>query len=139
MLFVLTALYGIALSLLQPTTMALVPDAIDYMEDKTGVRADGTSGTTISLGTKIAAAIGVSIGLAIMGVFGYVANADQNVKSIQGIDIAVNIFPAVCFLLTLIPLGFYKLTPEKNAEIRERLQKKAAAKIDRSLGAEGTI
>jgi GPH family glycoside/pentoside/hexuronide:cation symporter/probable glucitol transport protein GutA len=125
-LFILTALYGIALGLLQPTITALVPDAIDYMEDKTGVRADGTSYTAVSLSTKIAAAIGVSIGLAIMGAFGYAANADQSAKSIQGIDIAVNLFPAVCFLLTLIPLALYKLTPEKNAEIRERLQKRVA-------------
>jgi GPH family glycoside/pentoside/hexuronide:cation symporter/probable glucitol transport protein GutA len=108
--------------------MALVPDAIDYMEDKTDVRADGTSYTAISLSTKIAAAIGVSIGLAIMGIFGYIANAEQSAKSVQGIDIAVNLFPAVCFLLTLIPMVLYKLTPEKNAEIRERLQIKAAAK-----------
>lgn len=138
MLFILTALYGIALSLVQPTTIALVPDAIDYMEDKTGIRADGTSNTAISLSTKIAAAIGVSIGLAIMGVFGYVANVDQSAKSIQGINIAVNLFPAVCFLLTLIPLALYKLTPEKNAEIRERLQKKATGKIDGSLEIKGT-
>jgi GPH family glycoside/pentoside/hexuronide:cation symporter/probable glucitol transport protein GutA len=139
MLFILTALYGIALGLLQPTIMALVPDAIDYMEDKTGVRADGTSYTAISLSTKIAAAIGVSIGLAIMGVFGYAANAEQSAKSIHGIDIAVNIFPAVCFLLTLIPLALYKLTPEKNADIRERLQKKVVVKIGESLEAGGKI
>ncbi|MDR0584040.1 MAG: MFS transporter [Treponema sp.] len=133
LLFIFTALYGIALGLLQPTVMARVPDAIDYMEDKTGVRADGTSYTAISLSTKIAAAIGVSIGLAIMGAFGYAANMDQSAKSIQGINIAANLFPAACFLLTLIPLVLYKLTPERNAEIRERLQKKVAAKIDGSL------
>jgi GPH family glycoside/pentoside/hexuronide:cation symporter/probable glucitol transport protein GutA len=68
-----------------------------------------------------------------MGAFGYVANTDQSVKSIQGIDIAVNLFPAVCFLLTLIPLVLYSLTPEKNVEIRKRLQKKAAAKSAEAL------
>jgi GPH family glycoside/pentoside/hexuronide:cation symporter/probable glucitol transport protein GutA len=133
MLFVFTALYGIALGILQPAVMALVPDAIDYMEDKTSVRADGTSYTAISLGTKIAAAIGVAICLAIMGAFGYVANTEQSTRSIMGIDIAVNLFPAICFVLTLIPLALYPLTSEKNAEIRERLQKRAAEKSTESL------
>jgi GPH family glycoside/pentoside/hexuronide:cation symporter/probable glucitol transport protein GutA len=125
LLFVFTALYGIALGFLTPAIISMTPEAIDYMEDKTGIRADGTSYTAISLSTKIAAAIGVAICLAIMAAFGYAANADQSDRSMLGIDLTTNLFPAICFLLTLIPLAFYNLTPVKSAEIRERLQKKA--------------
>jgi GPH family glycoside/pentoside/hexuronide:cation symporter/probable glucitol transport protein GutA len=135
LLFVFTIIYGIMLGIIQPAIIAIIPDAIDYMEDKNGVRADGTSYTAISLSTKVAAAVGVAAGLAIMGTFGYMANTDQSNRGILGIDVATNLFPAICFLLTLVPLVFYNLTPVKNAEIRERLQKKLAIKNDKLLEA----
>jgi GPH family glycoside/pentoside/hexuronide:cation symporter/probable glucitol transport protein GutA len=125
LLFVLTALFGIVLALPMPVLLALVPEAIDYMEDKTGVRADGTSYTAVTLSGKVASAIGIAICLTIMGVFGYEPNVDQAERSLMGINIAVNLFPSICFLLAVIPCALYGLTPEKNAEIRERLQKKA--------------
>jgi GPH family glycoside/pentoside/hexuronide:cation symporter/probable glucitol transport protein GutA len=127
LLFVLTAIYGGFIGLATPLYLALVPDAIDYMEDKTGVRADGTSYTAVSLGTKIASAAGASIGLLIMAAFGYVARAEQTPQSITGINIAVNLFPAICLALTIIPTLLYPLTPEKNREIRERLIQKSFA------------
>jgi GPH family glycoside/pentoside/hexuronide:cation symporter/probable glucitol transport protein GutA len=102
--------------------------AVGVMEDKTGIRADGTSYTAVSLGMKIGAAVGVSVGLVIMAAFGYVANTDQTSSGIIGINIAVNLFPAICLALVIIPTLLYPLTPEKNREIRERLiQKNLAA------------
>jgi GPH family glycoside/pentoside/hexuronide:cation symporter/probable glucitol transport protein GutA len=127
MLFVLTGIYGAFTGLWMPIGLALVPDAIDYMEDKTGVRADGTSYTAVSLGMKIGAAAGASIGLMIIAAFGYVANAEQTSSGIMGINIATNLFPAVCLVLTLIPTLLYPLTPEKNQAIRERLISKGSA------------
>jgi GPH family glycoside/pentoside/hexuronide:cation symporter/probable glucitol transport protein GutA len=99
------------------------------MEEKTGIRADGTSYTAVSLGTKIASAAGASIGLIIMAGFGYAANQQQTASGMLGINIAANLFPAICIALALIPLALYPLTPEKNAEIRERLIKKGSAGI----------
>jgi GPH family glycoside/pentoside/hexuronide:cation symporter/probable glucitol transport protein GutA len=136
-LVVLTILYGAFYGLGVPIPLAFASEAIDYMEDKTSVRADGTSYSVVSLSSKIASAIGVSIGLLIMAAFGYSANVPQTESGLLGINIAANFFPAICFLLALIPIALYKLTPEKNAEIRERLQKKAMAKIDKSLETEG--
>jgi Na+/melibiose symporter-like transporter len=59
-----------------------------------------------------------------MGVFGYVANADQTAQSIAGIKLVANIMPAAFILLAIIPTLMYPLTPEKNTEIRARLQEK---------------
>lgn len=47
--------------------MAMVPDAINYQEDRTGVRSDGISYATVSLSTKFGSAFGVSGALLIMG------------------------------------------------------------------------
>jgi GPH family glycoside/pentoside/hexuronide:cation symporter/probable glucitol transport protein GutA len=131
--FVLNTLAGVFISIGAPLHYALVPDAIDYMEDKTGVRADGTSYTAISLSTKIAGAVGTSTGLLIMAVFGYVANVKQTPSGIMGINIGVNLFPMICFGLSIIPVLLYPLTSEKNREIRERLIQKSSIKISQQM------
>jgi GPH family glycoside/pentoside/hexuronide:cation symporter/probable glucitol transport protein GutA len=125
-LVVLTALYGIC-SFAFPIPMAMIPEAIDYAEDKTGVRADGTSYATVSLATKFASAIGGSVGIMIMGAFGYVANAEQTTGALDGINLVVNIMPAICYVFAIVAVLFYPLKPDQNAAIRASLQAKAIA------------
>jgi GPH family glycoside/pentoside/hexuronide:cation symporter/probable glucitol transport protein GutA len=123
MLLVLFAGYGIFMYT-TPLGMSFIPEAIDYAQDKFGIRSDGIAYAATSLATKFANAIGASIGLLVMGVFGYIANAEQTAQSITGIKLVVNIMPAVFILLAIIPTVMYPLNPEKNAEIRARLQAK---------------
>lgn len=130
MLIAHTALYG-ACSFAFPIPMAMVPEAIDYAEEKTGVRADGTSYATVSLATKFASAIGGSVGIIIMGAFGYVANAQQTAGALNGINLVVNIMPAVCYALAIVFVLLYPLRPEQNAKIRESLQAKAASRQEK--------
>lgn len=120
-LMILTGLYG-AFSFATPIPVSMIAEAIDYGEDKTGVRADGTSFALVSLSAKIAGAIGGSVGIMIMAAFGYVANAQQTPRALHGINLVVNILPAASFLLTLIPLYLYPLNKEKSEEIRARLR-----------------
>lgn len=110
-----------------PIPMAMVPDAINYEEDRHGVRADGTSYATVSLSTKFGSAFGVSGALIIMGAVGYVANAQQTAEALAGINMTVNLIFGIMFLLCLIPLYFYPLNEAKSVEILERLEKKRAA------------
>lgn len=107
-----------------PIPMAMVPDAINYEEDKTGVRSDGTSYATVSLSTKFGSAFGVSGGLLIMGAAGYVAKAQQTEAALNGINITVNLIFGIMYLLCLIPLAAYPLTEEKSAKILKQLEKK---------------
>ena len=125
MLMILTGLYG-AFSFATPIPMSMIADAIDYGEDTTGIRADGTSFAAVSLSAKIASAIGGSAGIMIIAAFGYVANAKQTPHALHGINLVVNLIPAAGLLLTLIPLYLYPLNQEKNEAMRGRLRAKAA-------------
>ena len=120
-LLVLHCLYGF-FCFSFPVPMAMVPDAINYQQDKTGVRADGTSYATVSLSTKFGSAFGVSGALIIMGAMGYVANAQQTPQAMGGINLTVNLIFGLMYLLCLIPLYFYPLNEKRSAEIIERLQ-----------------
>jgi len=65
------------------------------MELKAGVRTDGTAYATYGLATKIGNALGVMA----LGAFGYVANAEQTVGALKGINIVVNLIPAICYIV----------------------------------------
>ena len=105
--------------------MAMVPDAINYEEDRHGVRADGVSYATVSLSTKFGSAFGVSGALLVMAAFGYVANAQQTASAAYGINLTVNLIFGIMFLLCLIPLYFYPLDEKRSAQIRASLDEKA--------------
>jgi len=107
-----------------PIPMAMIPDAINYQEDRTGIRSDGTSYATVSLSTKFGSAFGVSGALIIMGATGYVANAQQSASALNGINITTNLIFGILFLCCLIPLSLYPLNEKKNDEIIESLEKK---------------
>lgn len=110
-----------------PIPMAMIPDAINYEEDRIGVRADGMSYATVSLSTKFGSAFGVSGALLIMGAFGYVANQQQTAEALLGINLTTNLVFGIMYLLCLVPLFFYPLNEQKNEEIIKRLEEKRCA------------
>lgn len=127
LVFVLTAVYGLG-NFSAPVVMSMVPDSIDYAEDRTGVRSDGTAYAAVSLATKIASAVGAAVGAILLGAFGYVANAhDQTSLASTGINFTVNIVPAALALLAIVPMLFYPITEQRYAGIRARLEAKRAA------------
>ncbi|MDO5516169.1 MAG: glycoside-pentoside-hexuronide (GPH):cation symporter [Clostridium sp.] len=120
-LIILHGLYGL-FCFSFPIPMSMIPEAIDYQEDRTGVRADGISYATTSLSTKIGLAVGPSAALLIMGSAGYAANVQQSATAISGINGAVNLLFGILYLCALIPLYLYPLNADVNKEIRLRLE-----------------
>lgn len=125
-MIVLHAVYGF-FCFSFPIPMSMVPEAINYQEDRVGVRTDGLAYAATSLSTKIGNALGPAIALFIMGGFGYVANAQQSASAVFGINFSTNLMFGICYLIALIPLAFYPLDAKKNAEIQASLDAKRAA------------
>ncbi len=126
LMVVLHALYGF-FCFSFPIPMSMIPEAINYQEDRTGIRTDGLAYAATSLSTKVGNAFGPAMALLVMGAFGYVANAQQTAEAMQGINLATNLVFGICYLLALIPLAFYPLNAEKNAQIQASLDAKRAA------------
>lgn len=125
---ILHALYGF-FCFSFPIPMSMIPEAINYQEDRIGIRTDGMAYAATSLATKIGNAFGPALALLIMGAFGYVGNARQTVEAMGGINLASNLMFGVCYLLALIPLFFYPLDAEKNAKIQASLDAKRDAHL----------
>lgn len=129
-LLVLQFCYG-ASGFAAPIALSMVPDAVDYYELKTGIRADGTSYAAVSLSTKFASAIGGAITLYIMGWFGYDGAAQQQTaEAITGINVAANLMPAIMAVIAFIPLLFWKLSTRTMEEVAAELEVKRAAQAE---------
>jgi len=104
-----------------PMTLSMVADSVDYMEEKTGVRTDGTAYATYGLATKLGNAIGGAAGIMIMSAFGYVANAQQTPAAQRGINITVNLIPAILFLAACALCFLWNMSDKDADDIRARL------------------
>jgi GPH family glycoside/pentoside/hexuronide:cation symporter len=126
-LFVSHIVYGLGY-ISGPCGSSMIIDSIEYGDYKLGGRADGTAFAMSALAEKIASAVGASLGIFLIGLFGYAAGQEITPEIARGINISVNLVPAICFLVALIPLAFYNLSEEKMAEIRAKLQERNSKK-----------
>lgn len=103
-------------------------ETVDYIEWKTGRRVEGIMLSIMSFTGKIENTFSSSIGLAILGLTGYIAHDEgsliQNAATNNALFLMTTIVPAVGYLLMLIPMHFYNITGESHrkmmAEIMER-------------------
>ena len=86
-----------------PICLGMVADCVDYWEDKTGVRQDGSYYATYGLSTKLGNAIGSAAGVLIISGFGYVAGSMEQTKSaLSGINLTVNLIPAILLVVAAV-------------------------------------
>jgi GPH family glycoside/pentoside/hexuronide:cation symporter/probable glucitol transport protein GutA len=119
MLTIATFLFGLC-SVGSPLILSMLADAIDYAEYHTGVRADGAAYATNGLASKAGSAV-AGVGVSIMAAFGYVANAEQTAEALRGINITVNLVPAICFALAFLVTLTWNLDEEEAQKIRSEL------------------
>lgn len=106
------------------TGYALIPDAIDYGEYRTGVRCDGFLAALVSFGLKAGGAVGPAIMLAILGAMGYVANQVQNATVLTFLNMCISVIPAVCCIVIVLLYCLWDMTAERHEEIRVELEKR---------------
>lgn len=100
----------------------MVGDSLEYGDWKLGKRQEGLAASFLSFGVKVATAIVGSAGVLLLAAFGYVPGAEQTEAARNGINIVVNIIPAIVCFLSIVPLFFYKLNDKKVSEIRADLE-----------------
>lgn len=104
-----------------PIMLSMVADSVDYQDLKTGVRTDGTAYATYGLASKAGNAIGAAVGVMLLSAFGYVANQQQSAEVMGGINMVVNLLPAICFAIGAVICLFWKMSDADADEIRRKL------------------
>ena len=99
-------------------------DSIDYGDYKFGIRNEGLSSSLMSFAIKLASAITGSLSIWLLAATGYVAGAQQSASAMTGINVIVNLIPALLQLVGIIPLIWYKLDSKKMDEIAVALKER---------------
>lgn len=125
-----------------PITLTMVADSVDYQELQSGVRTDGTAYATYGLATKIGNAIGGAVGVLVLSHMGYQPNTQQSVATQHGINLIVNLVPAILFILAAVVAYFmWDLSAERMDEIHFQLDDKRTirSKVDEVFSKNGVV
>jgi len=121
LLYAFNIIFSLASGPTMPLLWSMYADTADYSQWKTGRRATGLVYSASTFSQKAGFSLGGAIAMAILSLFGYVAEAKQTALSLLGIRLSLSIFPALVALLGVILLIFYKLDDETVAQIKTDL------------------
>jgi len=91
---------------------SMVVDCVEYGEYKTGNRAEGMVFSTNIFKTKLASAVGGSLGAYALAIIGYVANQSQSLSTLESIHRLFTVYTGIFTVFSLLPLFYYELTEE---------------------------
>ena len=102
---------------------ALISDAVEYGEWKTGNRSEGVVYSFFTFFRKLSQAVAAYVPGIVLAWVGYVPNAVQTPKAIEGIKGLMFIYPGAMAVFTFLLMFFcYKLTDKRFREIVEELE-----------------
>jgi glycoside/pentoside/hexuronide:cation symporter, GPH family len=109
--------YGIT----APLLWAMMADAADYSEWKTGRRATAIVFAAVVFGLKAGLGVGGAIGGWILAFYNYVPNVEQSARTLIGIRLTASIFPAIPFAIGIVLLLFYKINKQMELQMQNEL------------------
>jgi sugar (glycoside-pentoside-hexuronide) transporter len=123
MLFGLLFMCGVSLGINDVVTYSIVGDTVDYLEHKTGQRAEGMVFSLNTFTTKLQSAMGLAFIGIVLSIVGYQATASvQTAQTYQGIFALLSLFPGIACILSILPmLFFYNFTKEEHDHILAEL------------------
>ncbi|NUM37133.1 MAG: MFS transporter [Candidatus Brocadiae bacterium] len=113
---------GFGATLAIPSSMQA--DVIDYDEFMTGERREGQYVGIWAFSKKLAAALGVGIGLSILGMSGYVPNATQNENVKFTLRVLYSLVPCICNAAGFMIALFYPITSDTFEAMRKEIAKR---------------
>ena len=130
MLFVV--LTSIPLEIKNLLSKEMEAETVDYVEWKSGTRAEGIMLSLMSFTGKLTNSVSSTIGLAVLGFAGYATHENavavaQTHEAKTALLSCMTTIPMVGYLLMLVPVIFYSITREQHtrmmAEIAARKEK----------------
>ena len=111
-------------------TYAMIGDTVDYLEWKTGERAEGICFAMQTLINKIGMAVGAFIGVISFSMAGI--NSETGFISPEGANTLWNMLVlsgVISMFACAVPMFFYKITEKKQAEMVAEIEERKAEKV----------
>jgi GPH family glycoside/pentoside/hexuronide:cation symporter len=118
---VLVFLSGIGFGATLAIPSAIQADVIDYDEWLTGERREGQYIGLWSISKKLAAAVGVGVGLSILGTAGYTPNVEQSEHVKLVLRTLYALVPSVCNLIAILIAMAYPISNTVHQSIRKAI------------------
>ena len=118
---VLVVLSGIGFGATLAIPSAIQADVIDYDELLTGERREGQYIGLWSIAKKLAAALGVGVGLAALGMSGYTPNAEQTEQVQFTLRTLYALVPSICNILAFLIAMYYPISSNVHKDIRDAI------------------
>jgi GPH family glycoside/pentoside/hexuronide:cation symporter len=126
---VLVIISGIGFGATLALPSSIQADVIDYDELKTGRRREGRYIGLWSIAKKLAAAVGVGVGLAVLGAVGYTPNAEQSETVKLTLRLLYALVPSVCNLLAIGIALYYPISATVHGRIRSAIDRRKAGEM----------
>lgn len=111
------------------TAPSMMADCVDYDHLQSGVEQTGAHMACLSTVTKIGFALGIGIGLNVVGLFGFDGQAvEQSEAALLGLRFVTGGIPMLLLILPILIMWRFPLDRDNHANIRRELD---ALKIDR--------
>ena len=120
-MFILQILASLFMGPTAVLVWAMYADVADYSEWKTGRRATGLIFSASTMAQKFGWSFAGVLTMALLGWFGYEANAEQTVESLNGIRILISLIPALGSLLCALVIIYYTLDDKTMKKIQKEL------------------
>ena len=121
MIIILVVLSGIGFGATLAIPSAIQADVIDYDELLTGERREGQYIGLWSISKKLAAALGVGVGLAALGMSGYTPNVQQTEQVQFTLRAMYALVPSICNILAFVIAMAYPISNQVHEDIREAI------------------
>jgi GPH family glycoside/pentoside/hexuronide:cation symporter len=118
---ILVVLSGIGFGATLAIPSAIQADVIDYDELLTGERREGQYIGLWSISKKLAAALGVGVGLAALGMVGYTPNVEQTEQVQFTLRVLYALVPSICNIVAFVIAVAYPIDSQVHQNIRNAI------------------
>jgi len=121
---ILVFLSGIGFGATLAIPSAIQADVIDYDELLTGERREGQYIGLWSIAKKFAAAVGIGVGLSVLGMAGYMPNVEQPPAVQMTLRVLYALVPSICNLVAIVIALAYPISGQVHADIRTAIARR---------------
>ena len=121
---ILVFLSGIGFGATLAIPSAIQADVIDYDELLTGERREGQYIGLWSISKKFAAAVGIGIGLTVLGIAGYNPNTEQPAAVLTTLRVLYALVPSLCNLVAIAIAFAYPISSRIHVDIRDAIARR---------------
>jgi GPH family glycoside/pentoside/hexuronide:cation symporter len=126
----LAGLAGVGVGAMHVLPWAIIPDAVEWDQLKTGRRHEGIFYSLVALFRKIAAAIALPMALLVLDWSGYISEAPiQAPGAVRAIRLLTGVVPAICLCAGIVFAVFYPLSRERHVQVRAELASRRPAEL----------